>query len=60
MNFSVVAAQQIDLYVSVSKGGKEKSALSGFELVVSRHSPPGNWTAELPQCPGEQLAGSWQ
>lgn len=52
--------QQVARYISASKARREKSALSGVELVVSMYSPLGSWTAELPDCPGEQLAGSWQ
>lgn len=47
----------MEWYISVSKGRREKSALSGFELVISRHSLPGNWTGELPQCPGCRAVG---
>lgn len=57
MNCSQTAAQQIEWYISVSKGRREKSALSGFELVISRRSLPGNWTGELPQCPGCRAVG---
>lgn len=47
----------MEWYISVSKGKKGKSALSGFEIVISRHSLPGNWTAELSWCPGCRAVG---
>lgn len=47
----------MEWYISVSKGRREKSALSGFELVISRRSLPSNWTGELPQCPGCRAVG---
>lgn len=50
-------AQQMEWYISVSKGRRKKSSLSSFELVISRHSLPGNWTAELPLCPGCRAVG---
>lgn len=57
MNCSETAAQQMEWYISVSKGRREKSVLSGFELVISRRSLPPNWTAELPRCPGCRAVG---
>lgn len=47
----------MEWYISVSKGKRGKSALSGFEIVISRHSLPGNWTAELSWCPGCRAVG---
>lgn len=57
MNCSETAVEQMQWYISVSKGRRQKSALSGFEIVISRHSLPGNWTAELPLCPGCRAVG---